>query len=260
MVLKILPILIEWGCFMDIKKINITFSKAVQKANIVIALAAIICLVPVAVYSAHPYFMAVELPSDTRKDIMALKDNMARHTPHLPGGCKVNFHNTGDLHITVVQLGETLSSEDLNNIRQAMGDVALHMKLHHHYPVLLKKTIESSKFEVWEKSPYLVFRLMEPGNLTDLARTVKSGLENRGIYVNPRMDYPDKAHTSIATYSGGSKMFFFIKDHYTSSSRAGDKVRIYPPKCSSDGRVGKIYLKKWNTQKECYENIDSYDF
>lgn len=233
-----------------------TFRFALVCAILVLSL-----LIPVlAQAGSHPYFMAIELPDDTRNSIMNLKDTMNRHTPYAPSGCKINFHDRSDLHITVVQLGETLSESDLKNIKDAMSKAADHMRRHHRAPVYIKEAITTSRFEVWEKSPYLVFRIMNPGFLTDLARTVKSSLENYGIYVYPRMDYPDKAHTSIATYSGGSKMADYIRSQYTSDSRDHSRLRIYPPKCSSVGRVYKVYLKKWNTSKGGYENIDEYDF
>jgi 2'-5' RNA ligase len=247
-----------------IKQLKTAYSQAICKLSRAVLFSSILAfslLVPsVTLAGNHPYFMAIELPNDTKGSIMNLKDTMNRHTQHAPSGCKMNFHDRSDLHITVVQLGETLSESDLKNMREAMSKAADHMRRHHRAPVYIKEAITTSRFEVWERSPYLVFRIMNPGSLTDLARTVKSSLEDYGIYVYPRMDYPDKAHTSIATYSGGSEMANYIRSQYTSDGRDRSKLRIYPPKCSSEGRVYKVYLKKWDTSKGCYENIDEYDF
>lgn len=137
---------------------------------------------------AASYFLALDLPAETRQSIVNRQEYIAAF---LPTNTSVAWHPTNNLHITLQGVADTLTTNQLAALSNAMQAVARSAERFN-----LADKVVNSTCEVWDG--YIVFKLKPSRTLRALGDAIYDGVKEAGL---PRDARQKHFHVSIGTYT-----------------------------------------------------------
>ncbi len=138
---------------------------------------------------AASYFLALDLPAQTRESIVSRQHYIASF---LPTNTSVAWHPTNNLHITLQGIDDTLTTNQLAAVSGAMNKVARAAERFN-----LADKIVHATYKVQEDG-YIVFRLKSSQTLRALGDAIYDALGAQGL---PRDAKQRHFHFSIGTYA-----------------------------------------------------------
>ncbi len=184
---------------------------------------------------AASYFLALDLPAETRQSIVNRQEYIAAF---LPTNTSVAWHPTNNLHITLQGIADTLTTNQLAALSNAMQAVARSAERFN-----LADKIVNATCEVWDG--YIVFKLKPSRTLRALGDAIYAAAEKDQLPHDARQKH---FHVSIGTYTSSAdraivkglsvrapacgafpvNSFALRKSNYPATPRRYDEVARYP--------------------------------
>lgn len=217
---------------------------------------------PAASVQTGGYFLALELPGDTKRSI---RDRQVAIYNYLSSVHKLTYtdyddsdHPYENLHSTLVELTTKEDPRKDPNFNKAMAKIVQKAVSFSLKNAVGKATLHAQG-SAGKDIGYIVFNLGKSSEATNFVKLIRNVFDEYGVvYKSERKDFLDIGHISVAKYNGEKGPKKYMEDRF---GKDGDH-EIEPPDCGGF-RVNSFVIKRSNypNKPRRYDNVgDPYVF